>query len=146
MLAKIGPAAWIMLLIAPCAFGADVKPAPVAAPAARVTSGAPYTWIGRLVQNGEQQVLFTDGERLISAKRGETIDGSYLVEAITQDEVTLLNVQLRSRTRLRMSNAVWAAPPPTPKPSSYTASRILEGPAASEAADPRRGPIPKRLE
>ncbi|HET9403021.1 MAG TPA: cohesin domain-containing protein, partial [Burkholderiales bacterium] len=137
-----GPQSW-----QPPASNVAVKPpAPVAPP-------MPYQYAGRVVQDGEPSILLSKGDTVIPIKLGETLDGAYRVEAIGEDQITLIYLPLKHKQSIPVVSAlapagadaqaqsVFAQPP-----SQATPGAAPPGPAAGPASvTPSRGvsaPVP----
>lgn len=67
----------------PGAAARGVAPAPSAPP-------LPYRFVGRLYQNGATQVFFGKGDTVLAARQGDTLDGQYRVDSVSDGEVTLV--------------------------------------------------------
>ncbi len=80
-------------------FGAQSwrPPAPKTAPpppAAPTAPPMPYRIAGRLVQDGQLQVFLSKGDTPIAVKQGQVLDGTYRVDSVTVDRVTLTYLPL----------------------------------------------------
>ncbi|MGE5526967.1 MAG: hypothetical protein ACM3SS_24865, partial [Rhodospirillaceae bacterium] len=71
------------------------KPAPPTAPA------LPYTYFGRMTEDGKQYVFLQRGERSYTAKSGDVLDNQYRVEEITNDAVFITYLPLKQRQVLQ---------------------------------------------
>lgn len=77
---------------------AEPAPAPVAPP-------FPYAYLGGLSEDGVRTTFFTQGERVLPVKAGDTVDAVYRVDQMTETQMTLtylplnqsLSLPLRSR-------------------------------------------------
>ena len=85
-------------------------PAPkiTAAAAAPSAPPMPYRFAGRLVQNGQLQVFLSKGDTPIPIKQGEVLDGTYRVESIGEDRITLVYLPLGHKEIIPVS-AVFSA-------------------------------------
>jgi hypothetical protein len=95
-------------------FEAPPPPKPAAPPPAeaRPTPPAlPYRVAGTLTHDGVKKVVLVRGERVLTVEEGDTLEGGYRVEAINNDEITLVYVPLDTRERLAVASAAAAATP-----------------------------------
>ena len=114
-------------------------PAPVAAAPAPVAPPLPYRFAGKVLRNGEEEVLLTRGDQVFPVKVGETLDGMYRIESIGADRIEFLYLPLGTRDRMSISSIFDAerAPP-----------RLAASPAPmqQESAPPAGGPARLRWE
>lgn len=80
---------------------APASPAPQAAP-----PPMPYRFAGKLMQDGVMQVLLAKGDVIVPARQGETLEGGYRVEAISDEQITLLYLPLKLRQVIPVSSAL----------------------------------------
>jgi hypothetical protein len=69
------------------------SPPPVAPP-------LPFTYMGKVVEDGTETVFLTRDDRSYAVKSGETLDGVYRVEKIAPSSVTFTYLPLRQRQQL----------------------------------------------
>ena len=112
-------------------------PPPVAPP-------LPYTFAGRLVHDGKLSLLLAKGDEVIPIKEGETLDGVYKVESITQTQITLVYLPLNQKQTIPVITSLAATPPApvpafgatTPSAAGSSAGASLPIPTASVVAPP----------
>jgi hypothetical protein len=90
--------------------GAKIKPGPPPAP---VAPPLPYTFAGRLVHDGKLSLLLAKGDEVVPIREGETLDGVYKVDSITQTQITLIYLPLGQKQTIPVITSL-AATPPTP--------------------------------
>ena len=124
------------------------KPAPPEPPpvvAAPVAPPMPYRVAGRVLHDGVMQVILTRGDVVLNVREGDNLDGTYQVEKITPDRVTLVYTPLGTREDLPIQSALAfdsvpsaraavAAAPAAPAASGATAA----GPAQLRWEGPQR--------
>jgi hypothetical protein len=93
---------------------AKIKPGPPPAP---VAPPMPYTFAGRLVHDGKASLLLAKGDEVIAVREGETLDGIYKVESITQTQITLVYLPLGQKQTIPVITSL-AATPPSPAPAA----------------------------
>ena len=94
----------------PCATGkpraAKSKPGGAARPAQTVIAPPPsapplpFTYMGKLMSEGDLAVFLVQGERNLIVHEGDTIDSLYRVERIAEGDITLLFLPLNQRQTL----------------------------------------------
>ena len=62
----------------------------------------PFTYIGKSLQDGVWQIYLARGERTYLVRDGETIDGTYRVDAIRPPVLTLTYLPLEQRQQLNI--------------------------------------------
>lgn len=94
-------------------FGARSWAPPVAAPQPAVQVSTPpapppvpYRFVGHLTRDGTKQHFLMKGDVLLPVNEGEVLDGTYRVDAIAADEITLVYVPLGLQTRLALVSPV----------------------------------------
>lgn len=82
-------------------------PPPKAQEAPRPTAPPlPFKYMGRMQEEGGQTVIYlTQGRRAYSVGQGDTIDGVYRLESISQDQVVLTYLPLDIRQSLSAGSA-----------------------------------------
>ncbi len=94
----------------------------------------PYTYIGRLIEHGKTAVFLTIQDRVAIARIGDTLDGRYRVEAISERAITFNYLPLEIRQQLMLTaganpgeaasqGASQGASPPRPVASARTPTR-----------------------
>jgi hypothetical protein len=68
-----------------------------AAPAAPVAPPLPYTYFGRMTEDGKLYVFLQRGERSYTVKAGDVLDQQYRVDEITSNAVTITYLPLKQR-------------------------------------------------
>jgi hypothetical protein len=66
----------------------------------------PYRFVGHLTRDGTKQHFLMKGDVLVPVNEGEILEGTYRVEAIAADEITLLYVPLGLQSRLALVSPV----------------------------------------
>lgn len=95
------------------------KPAPPPPPQA---PPLPFKYLGKLVEDGKATVFLVQGDRNLIVREGETVQGSYRIDAIAEQSMTLTYLPLKQQQTLSFAAA--AAPaagaaagrPPVPLP------------------------------
>jgi hypothetical protein len=111
------------------------------APPVPIPPAIPFRFAGTLLEGGVRQILLSRGDTVFSVKVGETLDATYLVESIGEDEVVFVYLPLQSRQRIPIDptiavaehttsaqphRSVEAAPPGVPTPSAVERTAKLE--------------------
>lgn len=73
---------------------------PVAPPSPPSAPALPFTYIGKLLSEGNVAVFLTQGERNLVVHEGDTIDALYRVEHIAEGGITLVYLPLEQRQTL----------------------------------------------
>ena len=107
---------------------APPPPAPVAPP-------LPYTFAGRLVHDGKLSLLLAKGDEVVPIREGDTLDGTYKVESITQTQITLVYLPLGQKQTIPVITSL-AATPPSPSPAGATAPFAPPGGGGASAPIP----------
>ncbi|MFN7085518.1 MAG: cohesin domain-containing protein [Burkholderiales bacterium] len=108
-------------------------PKVVAVPATPTAPPLPYKFAGKLVQEGRLQMFLSKGDTAIPIKQGEILDGSYRVESIADDRITLVYIPLNYRENIPVSSALQSTGGTAPVAAAAalaTASVIAATPAA----------------
>jgi hypothetical protein len=63
-------------------------------PPAPVAPANPYKFAGRLVRDGRAEFFLSRGDSVLAVRQGETIEGGYRVEAIGEEQITLMYLPL----------------------------------------------------
>jgi hypothetical protein len=75
------------------------------APAQPSTPPLPFTYIGRLTQDGKTEVFVLRGDELISLAAGQTIDGQYHVDAVSEARIIFTYLPLKTRQSIELGEA-----------------------------------------
>lgn len=70
-------------------------PTIIARPSTPTAPPMPYRFAGKLLRGDEVSILLSKGDAVFAIKQGQTLDGSYRVESISDTEVTLVYLPLR---------------------------------------------------
>lgn len=95
------------------------KPAPPRPPQA---PPVPFTYLGKLVEDGKATVFLVQGERNLIVREGETLAGGWRVDAIGEQSMTLTYVSLDQQRTLS-----FAAPPAGGQPGRGGAPAPRDG-------------------
>ena len=101
----------------------------------------PYRFVGKVLHDGAMHVMLARGDRVLSVRKGETLDDGYRVEAIGSDRITLLYVPLGVRQDLPVSSLLGID---APLATNGLAPAVPAAQQSSEAAEAR--PAQLRLE
>jgi hypothetical protein len=83
-------------------------PAPPAAPPPPSKPTAPpfpYTYVGGLLDNNVRTVFFEKGERVVALKAGDTVEGVYRVDQMTDQNMQLTYLPLDQRMTVPLGRA-----------------------------------------
>jgi hypothetical protein len=97
----------------------------------------PYTFAGRLIHDGKLSLLLAKGDDVIAIREGDTIDGTYRVESITETQITLVYLPLGQKQTIPVITALAGKPPAPPLAAGATAPSPASAAGGSAAA-----PIP----
>jgi hypothetical protein len=76
-------------------------PPPRFVPPPKPTAPAlPFSYLGRITENGTTKVFLKKGDELLVARENQEIDGSYRVEAIDDGRIAFLYLPLHARQEL----------------------------------------------
>jgi hypothetical protein len=111
------------------------KPAPPPAPMA---PPVPYRFVGRMLQDGQLSVFLANGDSVITAKQGDTIDGVYRVESVGEHEIALMYLPLKQRQTIAVVSSLpnelsppFAAAPSGRAPAAVASTPLPAPPRAS---------------
>ena len=90
---------------APRSFAPPPQAARAVAPAAPSAPPLPFTYIGRLTQDGKTEVFVLRGDELISIAAGQKIDAQYRVDSISDARIAFTYLPLKSRQTLELPEA-----------------------------------------
>ena len=101
----------------------------------------PYRFAGKLLQDGRLQIFLAKDDVVLPIKQGDTLDGAYRVESISDAQITLLYLPLKHKETIPVSSSLplAGAPAATPSPaadaktSSKAAQLLWEGPQSVKA-------------
>lgn len=111
---------------------------PPAPPPKPVAPPLPYTFAGRMLQDGQVYVFLARGDSVVTAKQGDVIDGVYRVDGVTESEVALTYVPLNQKQSLTVASSLPRAISP-PGPAIAAAGKPPSAPVASAAPQPAPG-------
>ncbi len=97
----------------------------------------PFTFMGKLIDAGEVTVFLTNGERNWVVRSGDTIDGTYRVEGIGDQKMTLTHLALRLPQELAIGEGTVSVQPV----SILATTEPLPAPVPSGASDPSPGEV-----
>lgn len=98
------------------------------------------------MQNGALQVFLSKGDTAIPIKQGEILDGTYRVEAIAEDRITLIYLPLGHRENIPVTTVFSAAGTRAPPQGKPRAAGIGTIPTASIFALPSLPPSAQRTQ
>ncbi len=81
----------------------------IAAPVVPTAPPLPYRFAGKLLQEGRLQVFLAKGDAAIPIKQGEILDGTYRVESIGEDKITLVYLPLGHKESISVSSSLQTA-------------------------------------
>lgn len=85
------------------------SPKITAAPVVPTAPPLPYRFAGKLLQEGRLQVFLSKGDAAIPIKQGEILDGTYRVESIGEDRITLVYLPLGHKQNIPVSSSLQTA-------------------------------------
>jgi hypothetical protein len=65
----------------------------------------PFIYMGKLIEDGRIVVFLTQGDRNHIVRQGDTIDGTYRVDAVTEQGLSLTYLPLKQRQELAFGGA-----------------------------------------
>jgi hypothetical protein len=83
---------------APRSFGAQAQPQ--AAPGRPEVPPLPFQYVGKVIENGKQEVYVMRGDELLAIERGQKIGSDYRVDRITGKSITFTYLPLKTRQTL----------------------------------------------
>jgi len=83
----------------------------------------PFTYMGKMVDGNTIVVFLANEDRNFIARVGETLDGTYRVERIADNELVVTYLPLKIKQTLPLGGEPGAAPAPGAKPQSRAAGR-----------------------
>jgi hypothetical protein len=116
---------------------------PAAVPAAPSPPPNPYRFAGSARHGESTQVFLANADRVLEVHEGAELDGGYRVEAISQDQITLVYLPFGTRSIVAVDSILEIA---SALPAVAAATPAMAGAAADPAHSPgRRGEHPPRL-
>jgi hypothetical protein len=85
---------------APRAFGAQARPPRAAAPEKPALPPLPFQYVGKVIEDGKQEVYVMRGEELLALAHGQKIGNEYRVERITGKSITFTYLPLKTTQTL----------------------------------------------
>jgi hypothetical protein len=73
-----------------------------AAPEKPAAPALPFKYVGKIIDEGRLSVFLTRGDDSYSVRAGESIDGEYRVEKISETSVTFVFLPLKTRQELQI--------------------------------------------
>lgn len=70
-----------------------------------VAPAFPYAYLGGLLEDGVRTTFFTQGDRVLPVKAGDTVDAVYRVDQMTEKQMTLTYLPLNQSLTLALGNA-----------------------------------------
>jgi hypothetical protein len=89
----------------PRSFAPPSPPARAAAAEKPSAPPLPFTYIGRLTQDGVTEVYVTRGDELISIAAGRNIDAEYRVDAISESRIAFTYLPLKTKQSLELEGS-----------------------------------------
>jgi hypothetical protein len=89
---------------APRSFGAQESPQ-AAAPARPEVPPLPFQYVGKVIEDGKQEVYVLRGDELLAIARGQKIGNDYRVDKITGKSITFTYLPLKTRQTLDLPAA-----------------------------------------
>ncbi len=86
----------------------------------------PFAYMGKMVDGNTTVVFLANEDRNYIARVGETLDGTYRVERIADNELVVTYLPLKIKQTLPLSGDTGAASAPVPKPQGRSARRDEE--------------------
>ncbi|HSD44484.1 MAG TPA: hypothetical protein VLD36_21800 [Burkholderiales bacterium] len=65
----------------------------------------PFTYMGKLIEEGRIVVFLTQGDRNYIVRQGDTIDGTYRVDAVTEESLSLTYLPLKQKQQFDLGGA-----------------------------------------
>lgn len=81
----------------------QAKPARVARRAAPVAPPLPFRFVGRVYEDASTKLYLARGDKLYSVSKGDTLDGQYLVESVSDTSITFLYRPSGTRQVMRLT-------------------------------------------
>jgi hypothetical protein len=81
------------------------KPKPPPPPPAPEAPAFPYAYLGGLTEDGVRTGFFAKGERVLPLRGGDTVDGNFRVEQITESQMKLTYLPLGTESTVALGAA-----------------------------------------
>ncbi len=78
-------------------------PPPPAAPPPPVAPPLPFTYLGRYMDVSKMVVILANGDKVYTVSEGEVIDGTYRLESVADDAVSLVYLPMKITQSLSMA-------------------------------------------
>jgi hypothetical protein len=89
----------------PVAAVTQTPPAPPPPPAPRpVAPSFPYPYIGGLTDADQRTAFFTQGERVLAVRAGDTVDGAYRIEQLSPNQMSLTYLPLQQPMKVMLGD------------------------------------------
>ncbi len=117
------------------------RPAPPPPPTA---PPVPFRFVGRMLQDGHVSLFLANGDAVLTAKQGDTIQGVYQVESVGENEIAVIYMPLKQRQTIAVVSSLPSAlSPPVPgAPADGPAGRAPAGVGSTSAPAPARASAP----
>ena len=106
----------------------------------------PYRFVGRMLQDGQVFVFLAKGDSVVTVKQGDTLDGVYRVESVTETQVALTYTPLgQQQTIAVVSSLPGALAPGATVRAPAPPAAVSSGPSVPSAPQARTGatsPLP----
>jgi hypothetical protein len=89
----------------------------------------PYRFAGKLVQAGKSQIFVAKDDVVLPVRVGDTLDGAYRIESITETQITLLYLPLKRKESIPVNSSL-------PIADAQAGRRAAAGPEAPVATPP----------
>jgi hypothetical protein len=90
---------------APRSFAPEAVPQARSAAQAPTAPPLPFTYAGRLTQDGKTEVFVLRGEEIISIAAGQKIDAEYRVDAVSESRIAFTYLPLKTHQSLELTEA-----------------------------------------
>lgn len=87
----------------PFANASFASPARAAGHAAPQAPALPFTYVGKMIEDGRLQVFLAEGDKSFSVTAGQTLSGQYRVDKVTEAQVTFTYLPLKKRQTLNLT-------------------------------------------
>jgi hypothetical protein len=65
----------------------------------------PFKYMGKLVEDGKLTVFLIQGDKNVIAREGDTLDGTYRIDAVTEHSMTMTYLPLKQKQQLALGDA-----------------------------------------
>ena len=104
----------------------------------------PYRVAGRVVQGRDASVVLAKGDKVITARVGDMLEGGYRLETVGADSVTLVYLPLDARQTLALGPTLLPDPPASARTAQTGAAQAIAPAQASAPAQAAAGPAQLR--